>query len=732
ATGGCYPKITYKVNGQEINLEDIEAPSNCGGSVTVEAIVDDLCYWNSCTRTFKVYDAPDLITRCPGNKEVDYCMEQSAVDIAFHMWKGEFSVDGGCDPQVTYYVNGEEVSWISDIEAPDKCGGEITVRCVVDDLCDWRECTATFTVPEAPAIDPTFPQDYTAPACKSEIELHDLFEAWCDQFDAQGGCDPQLSIKVKNANGDFVEVAYKDLEPPSNCGGEITIKWIIDDKCEWLREISTFTVPNAPEVSVYYPQTITIDPCLIQDAVNQKFQEWLDYFYAEGGCDPNLKFKVKNANGDYVEVPKDQLEAPDKCGGKITIKFVMDDLCAWENAVRSFTVENAPEVVVYYPGDPVIPACKTQNEVNGYFLNWLYEFTVAEGCAPSKKYKVNNEYISLDDLKKLTPAACGGELTVHFLMDDLCAWSDERHTFKVLPAPELIVECPDDKDITSCKTQDEIDELFTDWLREFIVDGGCDPSVTYWVNGVEVNDLSEAKAPEHCGGEVTIRCAVVDVCGEYGCTKTFKVAEAAGLIVECPPYYETDPCLSQDRIDVLFSSWLEGFKVMGGCDPESTYYINGEPFDPEDLKAPNACGGDITITCRVDDVCAWDQCTATFSVPEPAQVDVTCPNPVKVPACSSDEEIARYFYAWIDGFKVAGGCDPVSKYWIGHPDNGGVEITVDEAYQRLLKCGFEIELFCFAYDHCTRDICSSVFAIEAPEPVDVTCPDPVKVPACSS
>ncbi|MCB9327488.1 MAG: hypothetical protein H6572_02260 [Lewinellaceae bacterium] len=141
-SGGC----TVVESGK-----NVEAPSSCGGSITVNYTVSDQCgQSDNCSATFTVGTADELIAICPADGSIEACHTEDEVNVAFTAWLSGFDYDGGC----TVVEDGLNVS------APNYCGGSITVNYSVSDQCGQSDnCSATFTVGSADALTAICPAD---------------------------------------------------------------------------------------------------------------------------------------------------------------------------------------------------------------------------------------------------------------------------------------------------------------------------------------------------------------------------------------------------------------------------------------------------------------------------------------------------------------------------------------------------------------------------------------------
>jgi hypothetical protein len=227
---GCNPTVT--------DLNQFNAPSACGGSVTINFVAsNDPCNPDaSCSATFTVADAPALAVSCPGNFTVGSCTSQAEVNVAFNNWKNQFVVTSpGCNPTVTD---------LDIFNPPSVCGGSVTINfSATNDPCNPdASCSATFTVVPAPALSLSCPGDLTIEACLSQAEVNAAFINWRNQFGLnEPGCDPTLTDLTQ-------------YTAPLACGGSTTVVFsATNDLCNPNVSCSaTFTVTadnQAPVIS---------------------------------------------------------------------------------------------------------------------------------------------------------------------------------------------------------------------------------------------------------------------------------------------------------------------------------------------------------------------------------------------------------------------------------------------------------------------------------------------------
>ncbi|TDQ28928.1 hypothetical protein DFQ07_1309, partial [Tenacibaculum caenipelagi] len=124
---------------------------------------------------------------CPENQTIPECTSQEEINTAFGNWLSGFSYSGGNGTVVEkYYVNDQEVD-VNTLEAPNTCGGSITLKYEVSDECEQvKMCERTFTV----TPDETNPEivdvpDYKLEGCNTPWP-ENLTTDWTDNCSAGG------------------------------------------------------------------------------------------------------------------------------------------------------------------------------------------------------------------------------------------------------------------------------------------------------------------------------------------------------------------------------------------------------------------------------------------------------------------------------------------------------------------------------------------------------------------
>jgi subtilisin-like proprotein convertase family protein len=659
-TGGCGTVST--------DLSGFEAPSFCGGNVSITYTASDNCGQSqTCTSTFTVTAAPTLSVTCPAVVTIPACSTQATVDAAFATWIAGFSTTGGC---------GTVSTDLSGFEAPSFCGGNVSITYTASDNCGQSQtCTSTFTVTAAPTLSVTCPAVVTIPACSTQATVDAAFATWIAGFSTTGGCGT-------------VSTDLSGFSAPSFCGGSVSITYTASDNCGQAQTCtSTFTVTAAPTLSVTCPSPVTIPSCSTQSAVNAAFAGWIAGFTTTGGC-------------GTVSTNLSGFSAPSFCGGSVSITFTASDNCGQaQSCTSTFTVTAAPTLSVTCPSAVTIPACSTQDDVDAAFADWIAGFSAAGGCG--------TETTDLSGFE--APSFCGGVVNITFTANDDCGQSETcTSTFTVTAAPTLSVTCPANVTMPACSTQEDVDMAFEEWLTGFSTSGGCNP-VTTGLSGFIGGNPSVISL---CGGSVTIVYAATDDCGQaVSCSSTFAVELRPTLTVSCPGNETVAACSSQEDVDAAFAAWLEGFGYTGGCFTTAT--------NLENFEAPSFCGGSVTIVYTAEDAC--DQtasCSATFTVSAAPVLSVSCPGNETIAACTDPEAVEEAFENWIAGFDFDGGCNATGSDLSG--------------FTAPSFCGGSVTVVYSATDDCDQtSSCVAVFTVTSAPVLTVTCPSNETISSCT-
>nr|WP_320021551.1 gliding motility-associated C-terminal domain-containing protein [uncultured Draconibacterium sp.] len=586
-SGGCNTTIDNDNTG---------APAACGGSTTVTWTVSSDCEDDvTASATFTVTEAPVVALNAPEAETIAACTSQEDVNTAFTNWLTEVSYSGGCNTTIDNDNTG----------APAACGGSTTVTWTVSSDCeDDVTASATFTVTEAPVVALTAPEAETIAACTSQEDVNTAFTNWLTEVSYSGGCNTTIDNDNTGA--------------PAACGGSTTVTWTVSSDCEDdVTASATFTVTEAPVVTLTAPEAETIATCTSQEDVNTAFTNWLTEVSYSGGCN--------------TTIDNDNTGAPAACGGSTTVTWTVSSDCEDDvTASATFTVTEAPVVALNAPEAETIAACTSQEDVNTAFTNWLTEVSYSGGCNTT-----------IDNDNTGAPAACGGSTTVTWTVSSDC--EDDvtaSATFTVTEAPVVALTAPEAETIAACTSQEDVNTAFTNWLTEVSYSGGCNTTI----------DNDNTGAPAACGGSTTVTWTVSSDCeDDVTASATFTVTEAPVVALNAPEAETIAACTSQEDVNTAFTNWLTEVSYSGGCNTTIADNNTG---------APAACGGSTTVTWTVSSDCEDDvTASATFTVTEAPVVALNAPEAETIAACTSQEDVNTAFTNWLTEVSYSGGCN---------------------------------------------------------------------------
>ena len=568
-----------------------------------------------------------------------------------------------------------EVSYIS--------GGNKTVRLTVtdeDNDSDFNEKP----IEVFPVIDLTTPSSFTTNACQSQAQIDIDFSNFLNSASSTGGQNVTIT-------------ALNTPTAPSKCGGSTTVTWEAKgDNCSTTGS-ATFTVPNAPTLSVNCPDDVELS-CPTQSDVNSEFSAWINEFYATGGCGTTSTGSTGHS-------------APDVCGGSVTVDFSALDECGQTaNCSATFTVATTTNLVVTVPDPVVLDACTPAADIQTAYNTWKEGFSVAGGCSPED---------NMASFPALTDLTCGGVLNFTLTANNIaggCVDSDEgSSSFTVGTADNLVVTVPDPVVLDACTPAADIQTAYNTWKEGFSVAGGCSPEDNM-ASFPALTDLT-------CGGVLNFTLTANNIAG--GCvdsdegSSSFTVGTADNLVVTVPDPVVLDACTPAADIQTAYNTWKEGFSVAGGCSPED----NMASFPAlTDLT----CGGVLNFTLTANNIAGGcvdsDEGSSSFTVGTADNLVVTVPDPVVLDACTPAADIQTAYNTWKEGFSVAGGCSP--------EDNMASFPALTD-----LTCGgvlnFTLTANNIAGGCVDSDEGSSSFTVGTADNLVVTVPDPVVLDACT-
>jgi hypothetical protein len=449
---------------------------------------------------------------CPGNKSDNSCIyaDQAAVDAAYAAWRAQFSYNGGT------LVNGQSsivptyTSSTGLDAAPPLCGGSVTVRLDVVDVCQQKDnCTATFEVIAPPGLVPHAPADFSGKACDfaTVADIQNAYNAWIAGATVTGGCKPTIA-PLPNIL-------------PGLCGGSVPVTFHATDRCNLTGDATAnFIIVKPADVVPVIPPDITIKACDIVDLADlqARVAAFEKGFSASGGCKPEVAF-------DPVQFPSNF------CQGVLNITGKITDRCIDAIPINShINIMPAPTINPHVPADLTVDACAIidANDMQTRITALEGQFSVDGGCAPKLVF----------DPVTLPTNLCTGTITITGHISDKCATDIPVTTHIIIhPASTVQYAKPADFDAVACTlhSQQDVVNAYNTWVAGFkIVSGGCAPTIK----------VTPPTLPSFCGGSVPVHATVSDKCAtDVDVVANFTVETApAPIINKCVPDFPITKC----------------------------------------------------------------------------------------------------------------------------------------------------------------------------------------------
>ncbi|MGQ7868173.1 hypothetical protein, partial [Sunxiuqinia sp. sy24] len=204
---------------------------------------------------------------------------------------------------------------------------------------------------------------------------------------------------------------------------------------------------------------------------------------------------------------------------------------------------------------------------------------------------------------------CPTVVTRTFTVVDMCNNSSSCVQTMTLNAPAVTFTEPSDLTIDACDFADQsaLDQAISNWVDAQTtaltnnIANGCDPQVAhdYVAQSITLCD----------GGSVNINWTITDLCETINTSATFTLTAADAITFTCPAPVSIPACETQTNIETAYNAWIAGFGFAGGCNP--TDNLRSMPVLPADAYDN---GADLTFTYTLNDLCATESCTSTFTV----------------------------------------------------------------------------------------------------------------------
>ncbi|NNE27492.1 MAG: T9SS type A sorting domain-containing protein, partial [Saprospiraceae bacterium] len=647
--------VSYTSCGEvDLRINNPGPPDACGGSTTVKWILISECedvivkY-----ATFTVKEAPEAVLTLPEDKVLVGCFTAEEIEEAFYEWYLCVHYIAGCDAELAS----------NSVTPPPACGGTTVVKWRLYSYCNETiRKDATFTVIPSGESKLTVPEKMVMPACSSNDEIATAYEQWINSATSSNGCGGTLTSDDQGA--------------PEYCGGTTVVTWTLDNGCEKIVESAEFVVEDMPADDLRVPESITIDACLTSDQIYFEYKKWLDELFFESTCNSTLEI--------------DDPGAPTYTNPVSTVTYTVTSRCgSVQVTTATFALGSAPDLGLVCPGNIVIPSDLTQGEVDEAFADWLEDAGFSGCCNGILTNNAGN-----------APNFTGGSVTVIFYVSSDCyPMTSCSATFTVSDSKIHVLDCPEDKVLTGCYTQDEIDQAYAAWLAEVEYASDCGATLNHEGDG----------APGECGGSTTVTWTMSTGCTpDITCSATFTV-EVPAIEYKPAADYTISACASKEEVQEAFDRWLNALEVTGGCDVKITNDNYGPPREPGFSVIVNWT---ITSKCE-DDITFW----CVFKIDDDATSNIDCPDDKEVPGCLSEEEIKAEYYAWLASVRYYSCCSEATL------TNDGGDVP--------LNCGDWKMVTWTLSSNCEEDIvCSAKFKVgEAPD-LKLECPEDKELPSC--
>ncbi|MBK8968426.1 MAG: T9SS type A sorting domain-containing protein [Lewinellaceae bacterium] len=406
----CPENVTVSCdsNVPAVDVDDVTASDNCGGSVTVTHLGD--VPNGSCpkiiTRTYQAEDACGNLNSCDQLITVD---DKTAPSITC-----PDNVTVSCDSNVPAVD-------VDDVTASDNCGGSVTVTHLDDvpngscpkiitriyqaeDACgNLNSCDQLITVDDKTAPSITCPDNVTV-SCTSEIPDVDV-----DDVTASDNCNGV--VVVEHLSDDISGVVCEDrylvkrkYKATDACGNTAVCTQVIkvyDDTPPLISCPADVTVSCTSEVPAADVNDVTTsDNCGGQVNVTYVGDAVTDYVCANKYKITRM-YRAFDACGkssscfQYIRV-SDETPPSGTCPADITVSCVKDIPCdendpkmeqAIEQIKAAYSDNCGGDIEVTYASNGLVEGC-SYVEGSGYTYSHAFNFIVSDGCGNSTTCEV--------------------------------------------------------------------------------------------------------------------------------------------------------------------------------------------------------------------------------------------------------------------------------------------------------------------------------------------------------
>lgn len=621
---------------------DVQSGS-CPIIVTRTFVATDSCQNRiSCVQEIQIDDTTDPVLTCPASVDVEGCGTadlQSASEVGSLEYSESIrpislaelqsimgDVSDNCGIDSLYYFDNMTgscpITVTRTFVAVDSCGNQV-------------QCQQTIRINDTtdPAL--TCPDDVDIEGCDESILA---VSGQVGNLEYSEVIRPITVAEIQAAGGDasdncFIDSLYYIDIQTGFCPIVITRTFVVVDSCgnqvQCSQQIQIFDTTD-PTLSC--PGDITIDGCDVS-------------VLALNSAVGNLAFASTPTVISLTDLQAAGGNGGDNCGiEEITYvdvlvadcpivvlrTFVVTDSCGnWVSCDYEITIDNTTEPTIICPADILVEACALDDLVDLTSL----EFSTVERSITKAEFDALDPISLADDIcgifevgyvDEIVQENCPIIIRRTFTAYDSCGLTATcAQMIQLDPVPLVDPECPAPFATESCLTQAEVDQLFTDWISQFVYNGdGCFLSIT---------PLDTATAPAFCGGSKTILFVVSDLCGNVTfCSSTFTVPVAPELQMSCPPAIVVQ-CPSD--IPVPYST-VGQFEAAGGAIANTCGLVPNSFALVDEISDGNTCPEIITRIYEVEDICGHiRQCSQIITVNDtiapiligvPTDISVAC------------------------------------------------------------------------------------------------------------
>ncbi|TGV01141.1 gliding motility-associated C-terminal domain-containing protein [Flavivirga rizhaonensis] len=340
-TNGCTPVLSN-------NSNLVSAPLLCdGGTATVTWTITDLCQTiNTITADFNLTAPTDISFTNPANDssiaaefdDPDSTVAQANLDADIAAWVAaqtaiiDGSITNGCDPVVTSDFTNQSITFCN--------SGSITITWTITDLCQTINVSANYTFTQPDGISFTNPSGNTANSCDFDNDDPAVAQANLDA-DIAAWVTAQTAVITGSLSGGSPTVSndFTNQSIDLCTGGSITVTWTIDDICETLTPTATYNLTTPTAITYTNPSDDSSDACefgttdlvVSQANLDSDIAAWVSGQTAAinssilGGCSPIVTSNFLNQSIDFCT------------GGAITITWTIEDLCETTTQTATYT-----------------------------------------------------------------------------------------------------------------------------------------------------------------------------------------------------------------------------------------------------------------------------------------------------------------------------------------------------------------------------------------------------------